>query len=113
PRTTGQAEALERMLGERGLSVDAVVNLEVDEAKLVERMAGRAKNEGRADDNPETVGERLRVYREKTAPLVAWFAKTGNLVNVDGLGEIGEVTERIESALGSRSGSRRAAGAAR
>ena len=113
PRTTGQAEALDRMLGERGLSVDAVVNLEVDEAKLVERMAGRAKNEGRADDNPDTVRERLRVYREKTAPLVSGYAKTGNLVNVDGLGEIGEVSERIESALRSRSGSPRTAGAAR
>jgi adenylate kinase len=113
PRTTGQAEALDRMLAERGLSVDSVVNLEVDETKLVERMAGRAKNEGRADDHPETVRERLRVYREKTAPLVAWYAKAGNLVNVDGLGEIGEVSERIEAALRSRSGSSRTAGAAR
>ena len=99
PRTSGQAEALDRMLAERGLSVDAVVNLDVDEAKLVERMAGRARNEGRADDNPETIRERLRVYREKTAPLVAWFARKGSLVTVDGIGEIGEVSDRIEQAL--------------
>jgi adenylate kinase len=104
PRTSGQAEALDRMLAEKGLSVDAVVNLDVDEGKLVERMAGRAKNEGRADDNPETIRERLRVYREKTAPLVSWFEKKGRLVTVDGLGEIGEVTRRIEEALGAKTG---------
>ena len=108
PRTSGQAEALDRMLAERGLSVDAVVNLDVDEGKLIERMAGRAKNEGRADDNPETIRERLRVYREKTAPLVSWFEKKGRLVTVDGLGEIGEVSRRIEEALGSRNGGARA-----
>ncbi|HET9794812.1 MAG TPA: adenylate kinase [Thermoanaerobaculia bacterium] len=111
PRTSGQAEALDRMLAERGLSVDAVVNLDVDEGKLIERMAGRAKNEGRADDNPETIRERLRVYREKTAPLVSWFEKKGRLVTVDGLGEIGEVSRRIEEALGSRNGGTRTAGA--
>ena len=110
PRTNGQAEALDRMLAERGRAVDAVVNLDVDEAKLVERMAGRARNEGRADDNPETIRERLRVYREKTAPLVSRYAGKGTLVTVDGLGEIGEVSERIEEALRARAG---AAGAAR
>jgi adenylate kinase len=109
PRTSGQAEALDRMLAERGLSVDAVVNLDVDEGKLVERMAGRAKNEGRADDNPETIRERLRVYREKTAPLVSWFEKKGRLVTVDGLGEIGEVSRRIEDALAARPGGARPA----
>jgi adenylate kinase len=111
PRTSGQAEALDRMLAERGLSVDAVVNLDVDEAKLVERMAGRAKNEGRADDNPDTIRERLRVYREKTAPLVSWFENKGRLVTVDGLGEIGEVSRRIEAALGTKAGGARTAGA--
>jgi adenylate kinase len=111
PRTSGQAEALDRMLAERGLSVDAVVNLDVDEAKLVERMAGRAKNEGRADDNPDTIRERLRVYREKTAPLVSWFENKGRLVTVDGLGEIGEVSRRIEAALGAKAGGARTAGA--
>ncbi|HWC65456.1 MAG TPA: adenylate kinase [Thermoanaerobaculia bacterium] len=104
PRTTGQAEALDRMLGDAGLAVDAVVNLEVDEGKLIERMAGRAKNEGRADDNPETIRERLRVYREKTAPLVSWYRDRGRLVTVDGLGEIGEVSRRIEEALAARLG---------
>jgi adenylate kinase len=111
PRTTGQAEALDRMLGDAGLAVDAVVNLEVDEAKLVERMAGRAKNEGRADDNPDTIRERLRVYREKTAPLVSWYRDRGRLVTVDGLGEIGEVSRRIEEALSGRLGRPLAAGA--
>jgi adenylate kinase len=80
------------------------VNLEVEEGKLIERMAGRAKNEGRADDNPETIRERLRVYREKTAPLVSWYRERGRLVTVDGLGEIGEVSRRIEDALAARLG---------
>jgi adenylate kinase len=109
PRTSGQAEALDRMLAERGFAVDAVVNLDVDEGKLVERMTGRARNEGRADDNPATIRERLRVYREKTAPLVSWFEKKGKLVTIDGLGEIGEVSRRIEDALASRKGGTRAA----
>jgi adenylate kinase len=99
PRTTGQAEAFEKILAERGAKTDAVVNLLVDEGRLIERMKGRARTEGRADDNPETVRERLRVYLEKTAPLVAWFRKRGNLTDVDGLGEIEDVARRIDEAL--------------
>ena len=99
PRTAGQAEAFEKMLAERGAKTDAVVNLLVDEGRLVERMKGRARTEGRADDNPETIRERLRVYQEKTAPLVAWFRNRGSLVDIDGLGEIDEVSRRIDEAL--------------
>jgi adenylate kinase len=99
PRTTGQAEAFEKMLAERGGKMDAVVNLLVDEVRVVERMKGRARTEGRTDDKPETMRERLRVYQEKTAPLVAWFRKRGVLADVDGLGEIDEVAQRIDEAL--------------
>ena len=99
PRTAGQAEAFEKMLAERGSKTDAVVNLLVDEGKLIERMKGRARTEGRTDDNPETIRERLRVYHEKTAPLVAWFRKRGALADVDGLGEIDDVSRRIDEAL--------------
>ena len=62
-------------------------------------MKGRARTEGRTDDNPETIRERLRVYTEKTAPLVAWFRKRGSLADVDGLGEIEDVSRRIDQAL--------------
>jgi len=99
PRTAGQAEAFEKMLAERGSRTDAVVNLLVDEGKLIERMKGRARTEGRTDDNPETIRERLRVYHEKTAPLVAWFRERGAIADVDGLGEIDDVSARIEQAL--------------
>ncbi len=111
PRTSGQAEAFEKMLADSGMKVDAVINLMVDEGRLVERMANRGRVEGRTDDNPETIRERLRVYREKTAPLVAWFEKSGTLVNVDGLGEIDEVSRRIDDAVarGGERGSARAA----
>lgn len=99
PRTSGQAEALDRMLADMNLKTDAVINLTVDEAKLIERMHGRARTEGRADDTPETIRERLRVYQEKTAPLVHWFEKKGSLVHVDGLGDVEDVSRRIDRAL--------------
>lgn len=97
PRTIPQAESLEKMLSERGQALDAVVNLVVPDEKLVTRLVSRG--EGRADDKPETVRERLRVYREKTEPLVGFYQKRGLLVSVDGVGEIPEVAERIASAL--------------
>lgn len=99
PRTEGQAKGLEKLLAEKGRKLDAVLNLNVDEVRVVERMAGRAKAEGRADDNPETVRERMRVYREKTAPLVEWFASRGLLRDVDGFGPVDEVSRRIDAAL--------------
>jgi adenylate kinase len=99
PRTIAQAEALEGLLRESGRNVDAVVNLQVDDREVSRRMAGRAAAEGRSDDNPETIRERLRVYREKTEPLIAWFGKRGLLVNVDGLGAVEAVSRRIDESL--------------
>jgi len=99
PRTAAQAEALERMLASRGLKVDAVLNLQVDEDELAQRMAGRARQEGRSDDNPETIRERLRVYREKTAPLVDWYSKKDTISSIDGMGSIEEISGGIDRAL--------------
>jgi adenylate kinase len=98
PRTIPQAESLEKMLSERGQGLGAVVNLVVPDEKLVTRLVSRG--EGRADDQPETVRERLRVYREKTEPLIGFYQKRALLVSVDGVGEIPEVAERIARALG-------------
>jgi adenylate kinase len=98
PRTLPQAEGLEKMLSERGQALDAVLNLVVPDEKLVSRLVSRG--EGRADDRPETVRERLRVYREKTEPLTGFYQRRGLLVSVDGVGEIPEVAERIARALG-------------
>lgn len=106
PRTLAQAEALDRLLGERGTPLDAVVNLSVPEASLTERLLGRAEQEGRSDDRPETIRERLRVYLEKTEPLVSFYERAGLLAHVDGLGSVDDVTARIGRAL---SGSERTA----
>jgi adenylate kinase len=97
PRTIAQAETLEKLLFEDGMALDAVVNLVVPEEVLVGRLTQRA--DGRADDKPETVRERLRVYREKTEPLTEFYRGRGLLVAVDALGEVAEVSGRIQRAL--------------
>jgi adenylate kinase len=99
PRTIEQAEALDRILEGNGAAVDGVINLLVPEGTLVERLLGRAALEGRSDDRRETVAERLRVYREKTAPLVEHYRGLGLLLDVDGSGSVEEVAGRIDRAL--------------
>ncbi len=101
PRTLEQGRALEDLLGESGEGLSAAVNFEVPEATLVERMLGRAKAEGRADDRPETFRERLRVYREKTEPLIGFYESRGLLADVDGVGAVAEVASRVDDALAS------------
>ena len=90
PRTTAQAEALDAMLAEKGLNLDAVVELTVDEGILVNRIEKRAAETGgaRADDNVETLRNRLAVYREQTAPIVPYYNGKGMLKRVDGMAAI-------------------------
>lgn len=107
PRTVEQASALDRLLAGNGISLDAVVNLLVPETTLVERLLRRAASEGRSDDRPETVAERLRVYRQKTAPLVDYYRGQGILFDVDGSGDIGEIAGRIGQSLAGASRARR------
>jgi len=109
PRTVEQAHALERLLVGNGAALDAVINLSAPEGVLVERLLLRASSDGRSDDRPETVRERLRVYREKTEPLVSYYRTRGLLTDVDGVGEIAEVAARIDRAL---AGAERTAGRA-
>jgi adenylate kinase len=99
PRTIEQAKALDRLLEGNGAVLDGVINLLVPEKTLIERMLGRAAQEGRTDDRPETVAERLKVYREKTAPLVDYYRVRGILSDVDGSGEISQISGRIDRAL--------------
>lgn len=99
PRTVAQAQALGRMLAQSGERLDAAVNLQVDEEHVIERMRRRARLEGRTDDNPATIRERLRVYREKTEPLVTWYEREGLLINLDGIGTVEEVGARLDAAL--------------
>jgi adenylate kinase len=99
PRTTGQAVALDDLLRERGLSLNAVLLLDVDDSHIIERISGRFEETGREDDNPATVENRLRVYREQTAPLIGYYEGRSVLRRIDGVGGIEEITDRILKAL--------------
>ena len=127
PRNTAQAEALDNMLKGKGLKLDAVIEMKVDDEALVERITGRytcatcgkgyhdkfekPKKEGvcdvcggttfirRPDDNEKTVRDRLGIYNKQTAPLVAYYGQRGSLKSIDGMAEIGNVTRQIEKVL--------------
>ncbi|GAA2241159.1 adenylate kinase [Herbiconiux moechotypicola] len=99
PRTLQQVEELDGMLGVDGLSLDAVVVLTADTDEVVRRLLGRAAEQGRSDDTEEVIRKRLDVYAEQTAPLIQVYASRDLVVEVDGLGEIDEVTGRIVAAL--------------
>jgi adenylate kinase len=106
PRTVPQAEALERMLAQKGIKLDAVIELKVDEGILHQRIAKRIadmKVRGetlRADDNPETLEKRVHAYRLQTAPLVSYYSQRGLLRTVDGMAPIAEVSAAIDRILG-------------
>ena len=127
PRTTAQADALDAMMAQLGLKIDAVLALQVDEAVLTERIAGRftcaqcgtgyheefkpprARDVcdvcgshdfiHRADDKRETVAARLRAYREQTAPILPYYAAQGRLHTIDGMADIAHVSEAIERVI--------------
>ncbi len=105
PRTVAQAEALRELLDRRGLTLDAVLELAVDEGALVDRMRKRvdetraAGGAVRADDNPESFKTRLEAYRAQTAPVSAHYAKRSELTKIDGMAPIEDVTAEIDRAL--------------
>ena len=127
PRNTAQAEALDKMLASKGLKLDAVVEMKVQDEALVERITGRftcakcgkgyhdrfekpkvagvCDNCGgteftrRADDNEKTVRDRLGIYNKQTAPLVTYYGAMGNLKTIDGMADIAQVTRQIEEVL--------------
>ena len=99
PRTVAQAEALDGILERLGVALEKCVAMAVDEEKLVARLLKRAEIEGRADDNEETIRNRMRVYEEQTAPLIDYDRARGVLAEVDGFGSIEEVGVRIREAL--------------
>jgi adenylate kinase len=106
PRTVPQAVALDRILKSRGLALDAVIELRVDEAALIKRIESRiaemtARGESlREDDSAEVLHTRLKAYREQTAPLIAYYRHEGVLRTVNGMVPIPEVTAAIDQALG-------------
>ena len=99
PRNLAQCEALEGLLDRLRQPLDVALLLAVPSDLLFERLAGRAAAEGRKDDKPETVRERLRVYEAQTAPVVEHFRALGTLVEVDGVGSMDEVYSRIRGAV--------------
>lgn len=101
PRTLAQADALETLLEKLGVELDCCLALTVDNEAVVQRLLKRAEIEGRADDNEETIRERMRVYDTETAPLLAFYASRDRLIEVDGMGTIDEVGERIRKSLNS------------
>ena len=114
PRTVAQAESLTAMLEQRGVRLDAVIELKVDETSLVERMEKRvadtlaAGGTARSDDNRDTFVRRLDAYRNKTEPLLDYYRRRRELITVDGMQGIDDVAREIEDVLTRRSsGSRR------
>jgi len=99
PRTLQQVEELDGMIKFTGHQLDAVVCLVVDEDELVSRLVDRAETEGRSDDTEDVVRRRQEVYSEQTEPLIEVYRDRGLLVEVDGMGEVDEVSERILAAL--------------
>ncbi len=128
PRTTPQAEALDRMLMEKGLKIEHVIEMKVDDEAMVKRITGRftcaecgagyhdefqkPEKEGvcdhcggteftrRADDNAETVRARLQAYHEQTAPILSYYKEKGTMKSVEGMASIDEVTEQLNAVLG-------------
>ena len=108
PRTVPQAEALDRMLHQKKLDLDAVIELKVDEGILLKRIQKRAAEMAargealRADDNAEALHKRLEAYRRQTAPLIAFYADKGILRTVDGMAGIEDVAKAVEQVLAGR-----------
>jgi len=102
PRTTDQVTYLDDLLAADGHRLDAVVQLVADQDEIVRRLRKRALEQGRTDDTEEAIRHRQEVYRRETEPLVAEYRDRELLIEVDGLGEIDDVTERIFTALAER-----------
>jgi adenylate kinase len=99
PRTLAQVEELDGMVEFTGHRLDAAVVLTVDDEEIVQRLLQRAEVEGRADDTEDVIRRRQEVYREQTEPLIEVYRERGILLEVDGIGEVDQVTKRIFEAL--------------
>ena len=99
PRTIAQAEALDKMLEERGEKVNVVIGLEVDDKELIKRIVERGKTSGRADDNEETAKKRLDTYYAQTLPLKKFYEEQGKYVKINGVGTIDGIYADIRAAI--------------
>ena len=99
PRTIAQAEALKKMLAERGQDVSVMLDLEVPEDELMVRLIKRGKDSGRADDNEETIKKRLHVYHSQTSPLIDWYKNEKKYQHINGLGTMDGIFAEICEAV--------------
>lgn len=99
PRTVAQVAELDKMITFTGHQLDAAVVLTVDPEAVIARLLARAAVEGRADDTEDVIRRRMEIYAEQTAPLIDVYREHGILVEVDGMGEVADVTERVFAAL--------------
>jgi adenylate kinase len=104
PRTLTQVEVLDEVLLDHGHAIDVVLVLTVDREEVVQRLIQRAQTEGRSDDTEDVIRRRQEVYADQTAPLIGVYSERDVLVEVDGMGEVDEVTERVLRALETFSG---------
>jgi adenylate kinase len=103
PRTVAQAQALDAMFADKGISLDSVIEIRVDENALFARIKKRAAETGgaRSDDNAEVLAARLKVYHDNTAPVLPYYEDKGQLVTIDGMQPVEEVNKQIEACLNS------------
>jgi len=99
PRTLPQGEALDQLLRDADKSITAVLNLDVEEEMLIDRLVKRGEIQGRSDDTPETIRKRLEVYKAQTKPLIAYYKKQGKLFTVKGNKPVEDVFENIKEIL--------------
>ena len=103
PRTVAQAQSLDAMFADKGISLDSVIEIRVDENALFARIEKRAAETGgaRSDDNAEVLAARLKVYHDNTAPVLPYYEDKGQLVTIDGMQPVEEVNKQIEACLNS------------
>lgn len=101
PRTIVQAEMLDKMMEERGIPINLVISVDVDEQELFKRLIGRAEDSGRSDDNEEIIWKRIEVYKSQTLPLLAYYRKQGKVASVNGMEPVEKVFEKISHAIDS------------
>ena len=101
PRTIAQAEGLNNLMGEKSHHLDAVISLTADEEELINRLIKRGKDSGRSDDTPTIIKQRQKVYWKQTSPLIDYYIKKNVLLEIDGLGTVPEITDRIVLAISS------------
>ncbi len=99
PRNLAQAEALDELLAELGRPLDIVFDFQIDDRIAIERLLARAQKEGRPDDTPEVIAERLRIYHEQTAPLIQHYLATGRVVGIHADRSVDEVWAEIQKAI--------------